>query len=84
MSQANNRVVIVGAGIAGLTSALLLNQKNYDVTILEKRTLNFTRFNKITMKVECESVLKKLGLYEEFLSDVGSRIESHRYWAFNQ
>ena len=36
------------------------------------------------MKVECESVLKSLGLFEEFLDKVGSRIESHKYYSYNK
>jgi oxygen-dependent protoporphyrinogen oxidase len=35
----NNKVVILGAGISGLTAAYLLNKEGYDVTILEKKNV---------------------------------------------
>jgi oxygen-dependent protoporphyrinogen oxidase len=33
----NNKVVIIGAGISGLTTAYLLNKLGYNVTVLEKK-----------------------------------------------
>ncbi len=36
--MANNKIVIIGAGIGGLASAALLGKKGYDVTILEKNS----------------------------------------------
>ncbi|MDR3668955.1 MAG: protoporphyrinogen oxidase [Ignavibacteriaceae bacterium] len=33
----NNKIVILGAGISGLTTAYLLNKDGYDVTVLEKK-----------------------------------------------
>ncbi|MDO8549599.1 MAG: protoporphyrinogen oxidase, partial [Ignavibacteria bacterium] len=35
--QSGNKIVIIGAGISGLTTAYLLNKLGYDVTILEKK-----------------------------------------------
>jgi oxygen-dependent protoporphyrinogen oxidase len=35
--QLNNNIVIIGAGISGLTTAYLLNKFGYDVTVLEKK-----------------------------------------------
>lgn len=35
--QINNKIVIIGAGISGLTTAFLLNKSGYNVTILEKK-----------------------------------------------
>lgn len=34
---ANNKIVVIGAGISGLTTAYLLLKEGYDVTVLEKR-----------------------------------------------
>lgn len=31
-----NKVIVIGAGIGGMTSALLLASKGYDITIIEK------------------------------------------------
>ncbi len=33
----NKKIVILGAGISGLTTAYLLNKKGYDITVLEKK-----------------------------------------------
>lgn len=35
--QPENKIVIIGAGISGLTTAFLLNKLGYDVTVLEKK-----------------------------------------------
>lgn len=34
----NKKIVVIGAGISGLTSAYLLSKKGFDVTVLEKRS----------------------------------------------
>ena len=34
----NKKIVVIGAGISGLTSAYLLSKKGFDITVLEKRT----------------------------------------------
>ena len=33
----NNKIVVLGAGISGLTAAYLLNKEGFDVTVLEKK-----------------------------------------------
>lgn len=35
-SEDNLKIIVVGAGIAGLTSAYLLRKAGHDVTVLEK------------------------------------------------
>ena len=35
--DSKNKIVIIGAGISGLTTAYLLNKKGFDVTVLEKK-----------------------------------------------
>ena len=32
----NKNIIVIGAGISGLTSAYLLSKKGFDVTIIEK------------------------------------------------
>ena len=34
----NKKIVVIGAGISGLTSAYLLSKKGFDITVLEKRS----------------------------------------------
>jgi protoporphyrinogen/coproporphyrinogen III oxidase len=36
--EPQNKIVIIGAGISGLTIAYLLNKLGYDITVLEKKT----------------------------------------------
>ncbi|MEE9179218.1 MAG: FAD-dependent oxidoreductase, partial [Acidimicrobiia bacterium] len=43
------RVVVVGAGMAGLTAALRLTQKGYDVTVLEARDRVGGRVHSVTL-----------------------------------
>ena len=35
--SSNKKIVVIGAGISGLTSAYLLHKEGFDVTILESR-----------------------------------------------
>ncbi len=43
----NKEVIVVGAGLGGLTTALRLVKKGYKVTILEKNTQAGGRLNRI-------------------------------------
>src|SRR4051812_15014367 len=55
--KSENQAVVVGAGIAGLMSALELAEEGYDVVVLEKRSGNFSRLNMVNLKVESEAGL---------------------------
>ena len=35
--QINNKIIVIGAGISGLTTAYLLNKLGYDITVIEKK-----------------------------------------------
>ena len=74
------QAVVVGAGIAGLTGALVLVQEGYDVVVLEKRSPDFNRFNMVNLKLESESILGELGLLDAFKREVATRLESHTYF----
>ena len=38
LSEMRDKVVVIGSGISGLTAAVLLNRKGYDVVVLEKQS----------------------------------------------
>jgi len=61
------KVTIVGAGIAGLTTAIALKQRGFEVELYE----NSPAFNKagsgINLAINAMQVLKKIGVYETVL-----------------
>lgn len=60
------RVLIVGAGIAGLTLAALLRQRGLEPMVVEKRTGNRKAGYMLGLWPLGSRVLKGLGLYDEF------------------
>jgi len=57
------RVGIVGGGLAGLVSAILLNRKGFDVTLFEKKRYPFHRVCGEYISNETTPFLKREGLY---------------------
>lgn len=80
--QDNNTqlAVVVGAGPAGLMGALVLKQEGFDVIVLEKRSGDFNRLNRVNLKAESESELARLGLLEEFRTKIGTPLKRHDYY----
>jgi len=78
----NNKVVILGGGVSGLTAAYLLNKDGYDVTVLEKKNTvggsiesvsengyMFDRGPNSALETTplIEQIVNELGLKEEFV-----------------
>lgn len=78
----SKQAVVVGAGIAGLTAALVLAHEGFSVVILEKRTADFDRFNIVNLKAECGTILHKLGLFDDFVNHLATRLKVQRYFRF--
>ena len=83
--MANHRVVIIGAGLAGLTAALRLVRQGCAVTVLEQRQVLGGRTSSWTegdMQVE-SGLHKVLGIYRampQLLRDVGVALDDIVVW----
>ncbi|KAJ9144666.1 3-hydroxybenzoate 6-hydroxylase 1 [Pleurostoma richardsiae] len=59
------RIVIAGAGIAGLTAAVGFRQQGHEVTIFEKSELAQETGAAIHLAPNCHGILRRLGVYPE-------------------
>jgi 2-polyprenyl-6-methoxyphenol hydroxylase-like FAD-dependent oxidoreductase len=80
--KANNEnhpvAIVVGAGVAGLMSALQLEKEGYRVAVIEKRSLQFSRQNVVNITMDIDSELHKLGLLDKFVKEVAQPLEFQR------
>lgn len=67
MEKQKKEVVIVGGGLAGLISALLLAKSGHQVQLIEKKTYPFHRVCGEYVSNEVVSFLIRHGLYPDFL-----------------
>lgn len=59
------RVIVIGAGIGGLTAATALRREGHHVTLLEQRSEANETGAAIHLAPNCNGVLRRLGLYAE-------------------
>jgi 2-polyprenyl-6-methoxyphenol hydroxylase-like FAD-dependent oxidoreductase len=69
------KISIIGAGIGGLTTAIALKQKGFEVEIFETSTDFKKAGSGINLAINAMQVFKKLGVYEE-ISSSGSYTDS--------
>ena len=60
----NKKVIIIGASVTGLSTAIALNQKGFDVTVYERHSSNQTIGAGIVLWSNASFILAKLGLLE--------------------
>ncbi|TYA70001.1 flavin monoamine oxidase family protein [Seonamhaeicola marinus] len=77
-----NKVIIVGAGPAGLTSAYLLNQQGIEVQVLEAnsyyggRTKRNTNFANFPIPLGAEWLHVERGVFDEIVNDANIQVET--------
>lgn len=67
MKETENRIIVIGGGLAGLVSSILLAKKGKKVLLIEKKTYPFHRVCGEYISNEVLDFLKRELLYPEFL-----------------
>ena len=77
----SGRVVVIGAGIGGLTSAALLAARGADVTVLEKEPWVGGKARRVAVDgVEIDggpTVFTYRGVFDEIFAACGARLDDH-------
>jgi salicylate hydroxylase len=66
------KIVIVGTGIAGLSSAIALSDKGHSVTVVEAATKLQPIGGTIVIQANANRVLDRLGVYQSLLPICGT------------
>ena len=69
------KIVIVGAGISGIATAILLQSQGHDVQIYERTAIMNTRGNAFLMHDDGLRVLRKLARIKGSVEDLGKHID---------
>jgi 1-hydroxycarotenoid 3,4-desaturase len=79
--RAERRVVIIGAGVAGLVSAALLSAKGVAVTVVEKAAAPGGKMREVTAGGRAmdagPTVFTMRPVFEEIFAAAGARLEDH-------
>ena len=81
MAQRRERVVVVGAGVGGLTAAALLAKRGLDVTVLERAPRVGGKMRQVLAGDRLvdggPTVLTMRWVFEEIFAELGARLEDH-------
>ena len=69
------KITIIGAGIGGLTTAIALKQKGFDIEIFESTSKFKKAGSGINLAINAMQIYKELGIYSEILNE-GSYTDS--------
>lgn len=75
--QSAGRVIVIGAGIGGLATALPLVHRGFDVTILERQRLPGGKMRAHNGADAGPTVLTLLSVFEALFADVGENLTDH-------
>ncbi|MFP7672403.1 1-hydroxycarotenoid 3,4-desaturase CrtD [Marivita sp. S0852] len=75
--QSSERVIVVGAGIGGLTAALPLVHHGFDVTVLERHPAPGGKMRQVNGVDAGPTVLTLLEVFERLFDDVGETLSDH-------
>ncbi|OOG78855.1 FAD-dependent oxidoreductase [Algoriphagus sp. A40] len=67
MKETKNKVIVIGGGLAGLVSSILLAKRGKDVLLIEKKTYPFHRVCGEYISNEVLDFLKREAIYPDFL-----------------
>src|SRR6056297_182583 len=71
------RVIIIGAGIGGLATALPLVHRGFDVTVLERHAVPGGKMRQVNGVDAGPTVLTMLDVFEALFDDVGETLADH-------
>ncbi|WP_439122069.1 1-hydroxycarotenoid 3,4-desaturase CrtD [Marivita sp.] len=71
------RVIVIGAGIGGLATALPLVHRGFDVTVLERHAVPGGKMRQVNGVDAGPTVLTMLGVFESLFADVGEVLSDH-------
>lgn len=76
-----NRVMVIGAGIGGLTTALLLAGRGFDVTVVEKEAAAGGKVRRVPVGTAAvdggPTVFTMRSVFDTMFADVGERLDDH-------
>ena len=77
----NKKVIVIGAGVAGIATAARLAQRGYQVTVVEKNECPGGRCGHMEIDGHVFDTGPTLylmpGLYRQVFADLGERVEDH-------
>ena len=84
MKDKHSKIVILGAGIGGLTTAIALHQKGFkNISIYERREKSTTMGAGLVLWSNATKILHKLGLLKE-IEKIGGQLKQMQRWTKNE
>jgi 1-hydroxycarotenoid 3,4-desaturase len=75
--HSSGRVIVIGAGIGGLATALPLVHRGFDVTVLERHAVPGGKMRQVNGVDAGPTVLTMLDVFEALFDDVGETLSDH-------